>query len=140
MLGYTSAAAALAVFDPLDAPHLHTLALEDVADFSDCPRPPPHASSPPICTAALSCLANLALHCMHLAGPLPPVHVAGLELEAMDPSALAALELTTDTLCTRGSLAAPLHFPTHPLSRSRHPALPSAGEARPCGVVSDIPA
>ncbi|KAF7369273.1 F-box domain-containing protein [Mycena venus] len=117
-LGYISAAAGLALFDLLDAPHLHTLALEDAthpADTVPVDAVPLLARLFPLdIPPQFPALADLALRRAHLAGPPPALRVARLELEAMDPSALAALEPTTHTLCIRGPLAAPSAFPLAP--------------------------
>ncbi|KAJ6564616.1 hypothetical protein B0H19DRAFT_80918 [Mycena capillaripes] len=109
-LGYTSAAAALALFDLLAAPHLHTLALEDATHPAETvpvdvvpllTRLFSGPTSPPLFPA----LADLALRRAHLASP-PPLgaRVARLELVAMPPASLLALEATHE-LCVRGPLS-----------------------------------
>ncbi|KAJ7256233.1 hypothetical protein B0H12DRAFT_519992 [Mycena haematopus] len=113
-LGYTSAAAGLALLDLLEggAPRLHTLMLEDATHPADTlpvdAGPllarlfPPLPHTRPLFPA----LAQLALHRAHLVTPPPQgARVASLALVATHPLALA-LE-ASDSLCVRGPLTLP---------------------------------
>ncbi|KAJ7779146.1 hypothetical protein B0H16DRAFT_1838518 [Mycena metata] len=85
-LGYTSAIAALAVLQVLNAPHLHVLTLEDA-------NPPAHSS-----------LSNLTLRRVHLDSHTPLVRVERLELVdmALEPLAFEC----THELYLRGAAVA----------------------------------
>ncbi|KAJ7176850.1 hypothetical protein C8R46DRAFT_890100 [Mycena filopes] len=102
-LGYTSAAAAVAVLQLLKVPHLNTLALEDANPVA---MQMPAVDALPVLTALFAppvfpTLANLTLRRVHLSSRTPLVRVERLELAEM---ALGPLAFEcTDTLCVQGT-------------------------------------
>ncbi|KAF8176364.1 hypothetical protein K438DRAFT_1939381 [Mycena galopus ATCC 62051] len=114
-LGYTSAAAGLALLDLLSAPYLHTLTLEDATHPADTVPidaaplltrlfPAPAVQQPPF-----PALAHLALRRAHLAAhPPPDARVASLELVGTHPAALTVL--ATQRLCQKAPRKIPSSF------------------------------
>ncbi|KAK7052055.1 F-box domain-containing protein [Favolaschia claudopus] len=106
-LGYTSSAAAVALFDLISAPSLHQLILEDATHPTDTipvdALPLLNRLFSSNAEPAFPNLADLALRRTHLSGAPPSAHLSRLELLGTNPLALALR--ATDMLCIRGPLA-----------------------------------